>query len=114
LLCLAPVGRWLGPSWGIWAGPWWSLFCFTVSTIGIWGMLGPFWTIPTGFLTGTLAAGGVALVNSLGNAGGVVGPTLVGYVRDATGSHVMGFLFIALVLVLGGAAVLAATRAKTG
>jgi MFS transporter, ACS family, tartrate transporter len=54
------------------------------------------------------------LVNSLGNAGGFVGPTLVGFVRDATGSHVMGFLFIALVLVLGGGAVLLATRAKSG
>jgi ACS family tartrate transporter-like MFS transporter len=94
-------------------GPWWSLGCFTLSTIGIWGMLGPFWTIPTGFLSGALAAGGVALVNSIGNTGGFVGPTLVGIVRDATGSHVMGFVFIAVVLLAGGAAILFATLPAT-
>jgi MFS transporter, ACS family, tartrate transporter len=92
------------------AGPWWSLACFTVATIGLWGMLGPFWTIPTGFLSGAAAAGGVALVNSVGNVGGFVGPTLVGYVRDATGSHVLGFVFIAVVMALGGYAILVVTR----
>ncbi len=97
---------WLG---GL-AGAWWSLGCFTVATIGLWGMLGPFWTIPTGFLSGAAAAGGVALINSVGNSGGFVGPTLVGYVRDATGSHVMGFLFIAVVMVVGGCAILRVTR----
>ncbi|OGR37636.1 MAG: hypothetical protein A2051_03085 [Desulfovibrionales bacterium GWA2_65_9] len=94
------------------AGPWWSLFCFTVATIGLWGMLGPFWTIPTGFLSGAAAAGGVALINSVGNAGGFVGPTLVGYVRDATGSHVLGFLSIAVVMVLGGCSILWVTRRR--
>ncbi len=106
LLSLLPVGAWTGGA----VGPWWSLGCFTLATMGLWGMLGPFWTIPTGFLTGGLAAGGVALVNSVGNAGGFVGPTLVGLVRDATGSHVYGFLFIALVMALGGGFVLLVTR----
>ncbi len=91
-------------------GPWWSLACFTISTVGLWGMLGPFWTIPTNLLSGAAAAGGVALINSLGNVGGFVGPTLVGYVRDATGSHSLGFLFIAGVMALGGGAVLWVTR----
>ncbi|OIO05828.1 MAG: hypothetical protein AUJ49_00765 [Desulfovibrionaceae bacterium CG1_02_65_16] len=91
-------------------GPWWSLCCYTVATIGLWGLLGPFWTIPTGLLTGAAAAGGVALINSIGNTGGFVGPTLVGLVRDATGSHVVGFLAIAVIMALGGCCVLAATR----
>ncbi|MDP2846638.1 MAG: MFS transporter [Humidesulfovibrio sp.] len=107
LLSLLPIfmpGGWLGGT-----GPWWSLGCFTLATVGLWGMLGPFWTIPTGFLTGAAAAGGVALVNSIGNAGGFVGPALVGFVRDATGSHVTGFVFIAVVMVLGGCCVLLAT-----
>lgn len=93
-------------------GPWWSLACFTVSTIGLWGMLGPFWTIPTGLLSGATAAGGIALINSVGNVGGFVGPTLVGYVRDATGSHGLGFLFIAGVMALGGGAILWVTRGR--
>lgn len=93
-------------------GPWWSLCCFTLATVGLWGMLGPFWTIPTGFLSGAAAAGGVALINSVGNSGGFVGPTLVGYVRDWTGSHVMGFWFIAAVMVVGGCSILWVTRRR--
>lgn len=93
-------------------GPWWSLCCFTLATIGVWGLLGPFWTLPTGFLTGTAAAAGVALVNSIGNTGGFVGPTLVGVVRDATGSHAAGFAGIAAFMLLGGVAVLAATKSS--
>jgi ACS family tartrate transporter-like MFS transporter len=108
LLSIAPMGQWLGED----LGPWWSLGCFTVSTVGLWGMLGPFWTIPTGFLSGAAAAGGVALINSIGNAGGFVGPTLVGMVRDATGSHRYGFLFIAATMALGGWCILRVTRER--
>ncbi|SNS02971.1 MFS transporter, ACS family, tartrate transporter [Humidesulfovibrio mexicanus] len=107
-LSLLPVGHWLGAD----HAPWWSLCCFTLATMGLWGMLGPFWTIPTGFLSGAASAGGVALINSIGNAGGFVGPTLVGVVRDATGSHHMGFLFIAGVMALGGCAILWVTRGR--
>jgi len=102
----------LWPGGAALTGPWWSLGCFTLATIGLWGMLGPFWTIPTGFLSGAAAAGGVALINSVGNSGGFVGPTLVGYVRDATGSHVMSFLSIAVVMVLGGCSILWVTRRR--
>jgi MFS transporter, ACS family, tartrate transporter len=108
LLSLLPMGQWLGDA----HGPWWSLACFTIATMGLWGMLGPFWTIPTGFLSGAAAAGGVALINSIGNTGGFVGPTLVGMVRDATGSHAYGFLFIAATMVLGGWCVLFITRRR--
>ena len=99
--------------WGVaLAGTWWSLGCFTVATIGLWGMLGPFWTVPTGFLSGAAAAGGVALINSVGNAGGFVGPTLVGLVRDASADQGTGFSFIAATLVLGGFSVLSVTRRR--
>ncbi len=108
LLSLLPMGQWLGDA----HGPWWSLACFTIATMGLWGMLGPFWTIPTGFLSGAAAAGGVALINSIGNTGGFVGPTLVGMVRDATGSHAYGFLFIAVTMALGGWCILFVTRRR--
>lgn len=108
LLSLLPVSQWLGSA----HGPWWSLACFTIATMGLWGMLGPFWTIPTGFLSGAAAAGGVALINSIGNTGGFVGPTLVGMVRDATGSHAYGFLFIAATMALGGWCILFVTRRR--
>ena len=43
------------------------------------------WTLPTGFLTGSAAAGGIALINSIGNLGGFVGPYAIGWIKDATG-----------------------------
>jgi ACS family tartrate transporter-like MFS transporter len=52
-----------------------------VAAVGIWGALGTFWTLPTAFLSGTAAAGGIALINSVGNLGGFAGPYLVGLVR---------------------------------
>ncbi|MEZ5420178.1 MAG: MFS transporter [Vicinamibacterales bacterium] len=72
-----------------------SLAALSVAAFGIWGALGPFWALPTAFLRGTAAAGGVALVNAVGNVGGFVGPTLVGYARDATGSFGAGLWVLA-------------------
>ena len=78
-----------------------SLLALSVAAFGIWGALGPFWALPTAFLRGTAAAGGVALVNAVGNIGGFVGPTLVGYARDATGSFAAGLWVLAAGLVAG-------------
>ena len=82
-----------------------SLAALSVAAMGIWGALGPFWALPTAFLTGRAAAGGVALVNSVGNIGGFVGPTLVGYVRDTTGGFAGGLWVLAAGLVIGAAIV---------
>jgi MFS transporter, ACS family, tartrate transporter len=79
----------------------WSLLALSVAAFGIWGALGPFWALPTAFLRGSAAAGGVALVNAVGNIGGFVGPTLVGYARDATGSFAAGLWVLAAGLVAG-------------
>jgi len=70
---------------------------------GIWGTLGPFWSLPSEFLTGTAAAGGIALINSMGNAGGFVGPVLVGRICDLTGSYQAGLWALAATLVAGSA-----------
>ena len=56
-----------------------SLAALSLAAMGVWGTLGPFWALPTAFLTGRAAAGGVALVNSVANIGGFVGPTVMGY-----------------------------------
>ena len=82
-----------------------SLAALSVAAMGVWGALGPFWALPTAFLTGRAAAGGVALVNSVGNIGGFVGPTLVGYVRDTTGGFAAGLWLLAAGLVIGAAIV---------
>jgi ACS family tartrate transporter-like MFS transporter len=82
-----------------------SLAALSVAAMGVWSALGPFWALPTAFLTGRAAAGGVALVNSVGNIGGFVGPTLVGYVRDTTGGFAAGLWVLAAGLVIGAAIV---------
>lgn len=77
----------------------------SVAATGIWGVLGPFWGLATRYLTGTAAAAGIALINSLGNVGGFLGPYLMGWVKAHTGGYSEAFLFIAGVIVIGCAPV---------
>jgi ACS family tartrate transporter-like MFS transporter len=74
-----------------------------LAALGIWSSLGPFWTLPTAFLSGTAAAGGIALVNSVGNLGGFVGPWVLGLLKDATGDFRAGLAFLALGLAAAAA-----------
>lgn len=83
------------------ATPVFALATLSIAAFGIWGTLGPFWTLPTAFLRGTAAAGGIALVNSVGNIGGFVGPFLMGWIRDATGTFSAGLLVLAAILICG-------------
>ena len=83
------------------------LLCF--AAVGIFAAHPTFWTLPTSLLTGAAAAGGIALINSIGNLAGFVGPYAVGWVRESTGSFSLALLALAalplaagvLVLVLG-------------
>ena len=79
-----------------------SLCGLGLASIGIYATLGPFWPIPSRFLRGTAAAGGIALINSIGNLGGFIGPYLVGWVKEATGN------FSIAMAVLAAAAAIAA------
>ncbi|MEK7474980.1 MAG: MFS transporter [Candidatus Coatesbacteria bacterium] len=85
------------------AHPWLALAALCVAAGGIWGTLGPFWSLPGTFLTGTAAAGGIALINSVGNAGGFVGPVIVGKICDRTGSYQAGLWTLAVTLLAGSA-----------
>ena len=67
-----------------------------------------FWTLPTAMLSGTAAAGGIALINALGNLGGFFGPYLFGLIKDATGGSCMyGLMVIALGQIMSASIVLA-------
>ncbi|HXO02140.1 MAG TPA: MFS transporter [Stellaceae bacterium] len=55
-----------------------------------------FWSLPTAMLSGTAAAGGIALINALGNLGGFFGPYIFGLVKDATGNFTFGLIVIAM------------------
>jgi len=81
-----------------------ALLC--VAAMGIFSMLPVFWTLPTAFLTGTAAAGGIALVNSIGNLSGYVGPQIIGVIKDATGSYDGGIWFLAACAFAAGVIVL--------
>ena len=80
-----------------------GLIALSVAAGGIWSAFPVFWSLPTAFLSGTAAAGAIALINSLGNLGGFVGPYLIGYVRDATGGFKGSLLTIAGLLLCGAA-----------
>ena len=60
---------------------------------GLYGIWGPFWAMPGEFLTGFSAAAGMALINSVGNLGGFVGPSAVGWITERTGSFYGGLGF---------------------
>jgi len=77
-----------------------SLVALSVAAFGVWSTVGPFWTFPPRFLVGPAAAGGIALINSVGNIGGFVGPYLLGSIRDHTGSFAVGLRVLAGFLVL--------------
>jgi MFS family permease len=88
-------------------GPGPSIVLLSVAMLGLSAMFGPFWTLATSFVHGAGAAAGIALINSIGNVGGFVGPFGIGYLRDATGSFSSGLIAIGIVVIAGGALVLA-------
>jgi nitrate/nitrite transporter NarK len=79
---------------------WISLAWITLALVGITSARAIFWTIPTKFLTGLAAAGGLAFINSIGTLGGFVGPYVVGWLRDATGSFSAGLMAMAVLLAI--------------
>jgi ACS family tartrate transporter-like MFS transporter len=80
---------------GLTVGTVWSLVGISVAAIGFYGSKGPFWSMPPMFLTGMAAAASIAWINSLGNLGGFFGPSIVGWVRDVTGSFAGGLFALA-------------------
>jgi len=72
-----------------------SLAAMSVAAIGLYGSKPAFWPLPSTFLSGTAAAGGIAMVNSIGNLGGFVGPYIVGWIKDSTQSYASGLYFLA-------------------
>ncbi|WP_076865824.1 MFS transporter [Bradyrhizobium mercantei] len=77
-----------------------ALACLTLALVGTISARTVFYTIPQSFLTGAAAAGGIAFINSVGAFGGFVGPYMVGFLKDATGSFNAGMIGMAVILVL--------------
>lgn len=77
-----------------------ALIGLTVALIGVTAARAVFWTIPTRFLTGVAAAGGLAFINTIGTLGGFAGPYMMGELRQLTGTFESGLLAMSAVLVV--------------
>ena len=85
-----------------------TLLGLAIAAVGIWGTLGTFWTLCTEYLSPAAAAGGIALINSVGNlGGGYLGPKLMSKLKVTTGgfeealaANALGLIFCALIILL--------------
>jgi ACS family tartrate transporter-like MFS transporter len=75
-----------------------ALIGFSVALVGVTAARAIFWVIPTRFLTGVAAAGGLAFINSIGTVGGFVGPSMMGWLREFSGSYVIGLTAVAAMM----------------
>jgi len=83
-----------------------TMIMLSLAMLGLASMLGPFWAFATSFLSGIGAAAGIALVNSVGNVGGFVGPNIIGFAQQTTRGFTGGLVVIGTILAAGGLLVL--------
>jgi ACS family tartrate transporter-like MFS transporter len=96
-----------------------QIFCLCLALMGVYGTFPVFWALPTTFLTGTAAAAGLALINSLGNLAGYAGPQVVAWLTHGSGDYSRALFALGLsmltpaivVLALGASGVGRASRA---
>lgn len=98
---------------GLVGSPVLAMACIAAALTGLYAFKAPFWAVPTLFLTRATAAVSVAVINSIGNLGGFVGPYVIGLIKDATGSPTGGLIFLA-VLLFGSFAMMALMRLASG
>jgi MFS family permease len=92
---MATVGFVLSVGWSELAP---ALIGLTIALVGVTSARAIFWTVPTSFLTGRGAAGGLAFITTIGSLGGFVGPFLIGWIKEATGSFLLGLVAMAAIL----------------
>ena len=78
-----------------------AVLCLALAAAGCLSAHGPFWPLPSKFLTGAAAAGGIGLINSLANLSGFVGPYAIGLLNSASGDFRTGLLLLACVPLAG-------------
>ena len=82
------------------------MILLTIAAAGIFTAMPVFWTLPTALLTGTAAAGGIAMINAIGNIGGFVGPYLVGWMQAHGYTSAIAVASLASFAILAGVIVL--------
>ncbi len=83
-----------------------SLLGLTLATMGALTGLPMLWPLSSGYLSPAAAAGGLALINSIGQIAGFVSPYLVGWIKDATGSTNVALYILSAIILVGVALVL--------
>jgi MFS transporter, ACS family, tartrate transporter len=76
-----------------------GLMGFSAALVGVTAARAIFWSIPTRFLTGVAAAGGLAFINSIGTVGGFVGPFMMGWLKEYSGSYIVGLTAVAVIMI---------------
>lgn len=91
-----------------------AMVAITVAAIGMYCSQPVFWAMPTGYLSGVAAAGGIAFINSVGNLGGFVGPYAMGWFKDNTANGFQaGLTFLAACLLVGSIVAVIVGRSVT-
>lgn len=86
---------------GVLGNPYLAMAMICVALSGLYSFKSPFWALPTLFLDRTTAAVSIAVINSIGNLGGFVGPSLIGMVKGDSHSAANGLLFLSALLLAG-------------
>ncbi|KEP31254.1 MFS transporter [Bacillus safensis] len=92
---------------GMVSNPFIAMIFITISLAAMYCFKGPFWSLPTMILSPATVAVGIAVINSIGNLGGFVGPYAVGWLKDATGKMQAGLIFLSMILIIAFLLVLA-------
>lgn len=77
-----------------------ALVAMSVAAIGLWSTMGPFWALMTRTVAGAAAAGGVAMITTLGGLGGFAGPYLTGLLKEATHSFAHGLYAVSAIAIV--------------
>ncbi len=110
-VAIASIVTCVGFAWAGWATaaiP--VIVALTIANIGVNSTKGPVWAMPSMFLTGASAAAGIAMINSMGNFGGFIGPMVVGWLKDRSGSYAGGMYFAAALMALSAVVVVIMSR----
>jgi nitrate/nitrite transporter NarK len=83
-----------------------SIVLWSFVAMGIYSFFGPFFSIPSKFLSGFSAAAGIALINSVGNLGGFVGPSVIGAIAKGSTGVYGGLAVAGVALILSAVLVL--------
>jgi ACS family tartrate transporter-like MFS transporter len=89
-----------------------AITAFSAATMALYSFPSPFWALPTIFLGGPAAAASIALINSVGNLGGFLGPYAIGFLTDLTGGYDAGVYYLVATGIFGGLLVLSLRSAR--